>query len=279
MAFERNQGLANYLKDIKNYSLLTAEQEKELTIRYQRGGDKAARNQLVAANLRLVVMAAKHYTAKSSLSFEDLIQEGNLGLVRAIDTYDVTTGWRFSTYAMHWIKQAISRAILNQSKVIRIPAHMVDLKSKYTKAQSELFTALGREATAAEIADFMKIETKKVKEVAELIKDPLSLSTSLNDEDDGTLEDLVADTSIQDPDAAMDNARLAETFTQLLETLTDRERAVIIARFGLNGTKPQTLEEVGKSFNLSKERIRQLEQTALHKLRNPRRLTALKAYL
>ena len=191
MAFEKNTGLQAYLRQIKEIPLLSAEEEKALAIRYLRG-DKEAKSKLVAANLRLVVMAAKRYIGRSPLTFEDLIQEGNIGLMRAVDTFDPERGWRFSTYAMHWIKQAISRAILNQSKTIRIPVHMIELKTKYSKAQSELFLELGREATTEEIAQYLKLDIKKVIEIETMVKDPVSLNNALNDEDDGTLEDLVA---------------------------------------------------------------------------------------
>lgn len=278
MAFEKNTGLQAYLKQIKEIPLLSATEEKELAIRFLQG-DKSAKNKLVSANLRLVVMAAKHYIGRSPLTFEDLIQEGNIGLMRAVDTFDPERGWRFSTYAMHWIKQAISRAILNQSKTIRIPVHMVELKTKYNKAQSELFIELGREATTEEIAKHLNLDIKKVVEVENMVKDPVSLNNTLNDEDDGTLEDLVADTSAEDPNEAIDNELLSKQLHALLDTLTSRERSIIIARYGLNSQRPKTLEELGQEYNLSKERIRQIEQQALRKFRNPNRANLLKAYL
>ena len=278
MAFEKNTGLQAYLRQIKEIPLLSAEEEKALAIRYLQG-DKEAKNRLVAANLRLVVMAAKRYIGRSPLTFEDLIQEGNIGLMRAVDTFDPERGWRFSTYAMHWIKQAISRAILNQSKTIRIPVHMIELKTKYSKAQSELFFELGREATAEEIAKYLKLDIKKVIEVENMVKDPVSLNNALNDEDDGTLEDLVADTSAEDPNDKLDNELLAKQIHTLLSTLNSRERDIIIARYGLNSQRPKTLEELGQEYNLSKERIRQIEQQALRKFRNPNRANLLKSYL
>lgn len=278
MAFENNSGIQSYLKEIKTIPLLTAEQEKDLATKYL-NGDKSARNKLVSANLRLVVMAAKQYVGKSALGFEDLIQEGNIGLMRAVETFDPTRGWRFSTYAMYWIKQAISRAIMTQSKTIRIPAHMVELKNKYAKAQTELSFQLGREANSEEIARHMKIDTTKVKELERMIKEPVSLHSALSTEDDGTLEDIVADTSIVDPNDKLDNELLTRQLNSLLETLTNREREIIIARYGLNSQRPKTLEELGKEYNLSKERIRQIEQQALTKFRNPVRANALKAYL
>ena len=278
MAFEKNTGLQAYLRQIKEIPLLSAEEEKALAIRYLQG-DKEAKSKLVAANLRLVVMAAKRYIGRSPLTFEDLIQEGNIGLMRAVDTFDPERGWRFSTYAMHWIKQAISRAILNQSKTIRIPVHMIELKTKYSKAQSELFFELGREATAEEIAKYLKLDIKKVIEVENMVKDPVSLNNALNDEDDGTLEDLVADTSAEDPNDKLDNELLAKQIHSLLNTLNSREKDIIIARYGLNSQRPKTLEELGQEYNLSKERIRQIEQQALRKFRNPNRANLLKSYL
>ena len=278
MAFEKNTGLQAYLRQIKEIPLLSAEEEKALAIRYLQG-DKEAKSKLVAANLRLVVMAAKRYIGRSPLTFEDLIQEGNIGLMRAVDTFDPERGWRFSTYAMHWIKQAISRAILNQSKTIRIPVHMIELKTKYSKSQSELFFEIGREATAEEIAKYLKLDIKKVIEVENMVKDPVSLNNALNDEDDGTLEDLVADTSAEDPNDKLDNELLAKQIHSLLNTLNSREKDIIIARYGLNSQRPKTLEELGQEYNLSKERIRQIEQQALRKFRNPNRANLLKSYL
>ena len=278
MAFERNSGLQLYLKQIKDIPLLTAEEEKQLALAFKRG-DVNAKAKLVAANLRLVVMSAKHYIGRSALTFEDLIQEGNIGLMRAVDTFDPELGWRFSTYAMHWIKQAMSRAVLNQSKIVRIPVHMVELKTKYNKAQNDLYDKFGREATSEEVAQYLNINIKKVKEVEEIIKEPISLNTTLSEDDDNTLEDLIADTSLTDPDEIIDNVLLSKQIDALLETLSPREKSIVIARYGLNSQRPKTLEELGKEYNLSKERIRQIEQQALRKFRNPNRANLLKAYL
>lgn len=276
---ENINGLQVYLKQIKETPLLTADEEKELAIRYQRGGDKSAKSKLVSSNLRLVVMAAKHYSARTSISFEDLIQEGNFGLMRAVDTFNPELGWRFSTYAMNWIKQAISRAILNSSRTIRIPIHMLELQSKYNKAQRELANRLQREPSSEEIAKYLNIDIKKIKEVEELVKEPISLSTSLNDEDDGTVEDLVADPNADRPDDRIDNALLAKALNELLDSLGGREKEIIIARYGLNGGKAKTLDQLGTEYGLTKERIRQIEQSALHKLRNPRRSENLRAFV
>lgn len=266
------------MKQIKEISLLTKEQEVDLAIKFQ-AGDKKAKDKLVTANLRLVVMAAKRYSTHTALSFDDLIQEGNIGLMRAVDTFDPTKGWRFSTYAMYWIKQAISRAVLNNSRAIRIPIHMLELKNKYSKAQKELFETLQREPTTEEIAKQLSLKVEKVKELETLIKDPVSLNTVLNDEDDGTLEDLIADPKQDRPDDRLDNELRAKAINKVLDTLDEREKNIIIARYGLNGAKAKTLEELGAEYKLTKERIRQIEQNALHKLRNPRRLASLRVHL
>lgn len=275
---ENINGLQTYLKQIREISLLTPEEEIELAKRVAEGS-KEARNKMITANLRLVIMAAKHYTTRTSIAFEDLVQEGNSGLMYAVEKFNPELGYRFSTYAMYWIKQAISRAILNTAKTIRIPIHMLELKTKYNKAQSDFFEKNNRDATIAEMAKILGISAKKVKEVAELIQDPISLSTSLNDEDDGTVEDLVADENADRPDDRLDNEYLAKALANLLGTLDKREEDVIIARYGLNQTTPKTLEQIGKEYGLSKERIRQIEQAALRKLRNPVRANTLKAYL
>ena len=275
---EQINGFQTYLKQIKEIPLLTAEEEKELTIAYQQG-DKSAKTKLVGANLRLVVMAAKHYSTHTSVAFEDLVQEGNIGLMRAVDTFNPSLGWRFSTYAMPWIKQSISRAILNQSRTIRIPIHILELQSKYNKAQREFFYKHGRDASTAEIASVLGVEVKKIKEIEELIKEPISLSTSLNDEDDGTVEDLVADPNADRPDDRLDNEILSKALNELLNSLGGREKEIIIARYGLNGGKAKTLDQLGTEYGLTKERIRQIEQSALHKLRNPRRSENLRAFV
>lgn len=275
---ENVNGLQVYLKQIKSIPLLTAEEEKTLALKYQ-AGDSYAKERLVSANLRLVVMAARRYSGHTSLSFDDLIQEGNMGLIRAVETFDPSQGWRFSTYAMYWIKQCISRTILNNSRTIRIPVHMLELKSKYSKARQELELQLKKEPTSEQIASYLKVDIKKIKEVENLVKDPVSLNTAINDEDDATLEDLVADPNEENPDDNIDNMLRAKAINLVLETLDSREKNVIIARFGLNGVKAKTLEEVGAEYKLTKERIRQIENTALHKLRNPRRLEALRAHL
>lgn len=273
-----NTGLQMYLQQIRNIPLLDVETEQKLA-RMAQAGSEDAKNQLVAANLRLVILAVKHYSQNTSLSFDDLVQEGNMGLIRATQDFNPDLGWRFATYAMHWIKQSISRAILNNSRTIRIPVNVLELQSKYKKAQNTLREALNREATAEEIANFLKVDIKKIKSIESLIKDPVSLNASLNDEDDGTIEDLVADPNSIRPEEKIDNEILANAINNILPTLEKREQEIIIARFGLNKTKPKTLDQLGAEYGVTKERIRQIEQKALIKLRNPRRADLLKPHL
>ena len=276
MAKQVNVGLQSYLKQIKNIPLLTPEREKELAIRAI-NGDIQARNELVSANLRLVVMAAKKYNQNTSLSFEDLIQEGNDGLMRAVKDFKPELGYRFTTYAMYWIKQAISRAILNHSRTIRLPVNIIELQSKYKKAVDTLRIKLNREATDEEVAEYLDVPVKKIKELQEL-KEPVSIHTALNDENDGTLEDIIADPKAENIEKNIDNELLAKTINSLLPTLEQREQEIIIARFGLNGSKVKTLDQLGEEYGVTKERIRQIEQKALVKLRNPRRAEMLRPY-
>jgi RNA polymerase primary sigma factor len=277
MAKKINVGLQNYLKQIREIPLLTVEQERELARRAQ-AGDMKAKNQLVSANLRLVVMAAKQYNQNTSLSFEDLIQEGNTGLMRATEDFNPDLGYRFSTYAMHWIKQAISKAIANNSRTIRIPVHILELQSKYRKAEEKLRVALGRKPTEEELSKELDLAVSKVKEIQSVIKDPISIHTQLNDENDGTIEDLIADPHSEDFDKNYDNKLLSNVINSILDTLDTREQEIIIARFGLNGAKVKTLDQLGEEYGVTKERIRQIEQKALVKLRNPRRAEMLKPY-
>lgn len=272
-----DNGLQFYLKQIREIPLLTKEQERVLA-EQALAGNENARNRLVSANLRLVIMAAKHYTQNTSLSFEDLVQEGNMGLIRATQDFNPALGFRFGTYAMHWIKQAISRAILNNSRTIRLPIHILELQTKYKRAQNELRDTLGRVATAEEIAKHLGVDIKKIEEIEKLIKDPVSLNASLNDEDDGTVEDLVADENVVNPEENLDNQYLAKALAQLLPTLDNREQEVIVARYGLNNTTPKTLDQLGAEYGVTKERIRQIEQKALRKLRNPARADLLRPH-
>ena len=278
MAKQTNTGLQMYLKQIRDIPLLSAEDERKLA-EMALAGNESARNKLVSANLRLVIMAVKHYTQNTTLSFEDLVQEGNMGLIRATQDYKPELGWRFSTYAMYWIKQSISRAVLNNSRTIRLPIHILELQSKYKKASGLLRERLGRDATTEEIAEYLEVTVEKIKEIENLVKDPVSLNASLNDEDDGTVEDLVADPNAIKPEEKLDNEYLAKAIASLLPSLDDREQEIIIARFGLNKTKPKTLDQLGEEYGVTKERIRQIEQKALKKLRHPTRAGLLKAHL
>lgn len=271
-------GLQMYLKQIKEIPLLSKEEEKRLA-EMALAGNESARDKLVSSNLRLVIMAARHYNQNTSLSFEDLVQEGNMGLIRATQDFNPELGWRFSTYAMYWIKQAISRAILNQSRTIRLPIHILELQSKYKKAQNYFKIQFERPGTSQEIADYLGVDVKKIEEIENIVKDPVSLSTSLNDEDDGTIEDLVADPNTVNPDTKLDNDFLSKAIETVLVALDEREQQIIIARYGLYKTKPKTLDQLGAEYGVSKERIRQIEQKALKKLRNPARASVLKPHL
>lgn len=271
-------GLQMYLKQIKEIPLLSKEEEKKLA-EMALAGNESARDKLVSSNLRLVIMAARHYNQNTSLSFEDLVQEGNMGLIRATQDFNPDLGWRFSTYAMYWIKQAISRAILNQSRTIRLPIHILELQSKYKKAQNYFKIQFERPGTSQEIADYLGVDIKKIEEIENIVKDPVSLSTSLNDEDDGTIEDLVADPNSVNPDTKLDNDFLSKAIETVLVALDEREQQIIIARYGLYKTKPKTLDQLGAEYGVSKERIRQIEQKALKKLRNPARASVLKPHL
>lgn len=277
-AYASGNILKMYMKEIGNKALLSAEEEIELCSKAQKG-DAAARNKMVESNLRLVVMIAKQYIGKSKLSFNDLIQEGNLGLFKAIEKFDVERGCRFSTCAVPWIRHSITIAMLNFGRTIRVPVHMVNRYSKYTKTYEELLTTLGREPETEEIAKAMGLSVKNVKEIEALVKDPISLNAQFNDEDDSTLEEVVADTSIEDPNISLDNELLRKAIDKVMFTLTDREKEVITYRFGLGGTTPLTLEQLGDKYSLSKERVRQIEQKALTKLRNPIRADELRPHL
>ena len=277
MAKQVNIGLQNYLKQIREIPLLTPEQEKDLAIRAQ-SGDKKAKDQLVSANLRLVVIAAKKYNQNTSLSFEDLVQEGNAGLIRATEDFNPELGFRFSTYAMNWIKQSISKAIANHSRTIRLPIHIIELQSKYKKAEEKLRVKLGRFATEQELATEMNLSVEKIKEIQSIVKDPISIHTQLNDENDGTIEDLIADPNSENFDKGFDNKLLSNVINTILTTLEQREQEIIIARFGLNGAQVKTLEQLGQEYGVTKERIRQIEQKALVKFRNPKRAEMLKPY-
>ncbi len=259
-----------YLKDIGKVPLLTNEEEKEIAKRVMQG-DEYAKKQLCEANLRLVVSVAKKYVGKTSMSFLDLIQEGNMGLLRAVDKFDYTKGFKFSTYATWWIRQAITRAMADQSRTIRIPVHMVETINKYVKVSRMLMQKLGREPTIEEIAKEMDLSVAKVMEIQRTAQDPISLETPMGEEDDGKMADVIVDESAKSPIESATQTLLREQLLAVIDTLTPREQEVIRQRYGLLDGKQKTLEEVGREFSVTRERIRQIEAKALRKLKNPNR--------
>jgi RNA polymerase primary sigma factor len=266
-----------YLKEIGKVPLLTWEEESHLAILME-GGDENAKKRLVSSNLRLVVSIAKRYVGRG-MHFLDLIQEGNLGLIKAVEKFDYRKGFKFSTYATWWIRQAITRAIADQARTIRIPVHMVETINKLLRVSKQLLQDLGREPTADEIAKEMQMTTDKVREIMKLSQDPVSLETPIGEEEDSHIGDFIADHDLPAPDSAAASVLLKEQLMNVLDTLTDRERKVLILRFGLDDGKARTLEEVGREFNVTRERIRQIEAKALRKLRHPGRSKKLKDYL
>jgi len=265
-----------YLKEIGSYPLLSVSEEIELAKKIEEG-DAHAKQILAESNLRLVVSIAKRYVGRG-LSFLDLIQEGNLGLIKAVDKFDYSKGYKFSTYATWWIRQAITRSIADQSRTIRIPVHMSEVINKTYRVSRNLLQELGREPSEQEIADAMKLPIEKVREILKVSADPISLDTPIGEEDDSHLGDFIKDDSIMGPEEAASYAVLQDQISKLLETLTDREQRVLILRFGLQDGRTRTLEEVGKEFNVTRERIRQIEAKALRKLRHPSRARMLKGY-
>ena len=259
-----------YLKDIGKVPLLSAEEEKEYAKRAMQG-DQYAKSVLSEANLRLVVSVAKRYVGKTSMSFLDLIQEGNMGLLRAVDKFDYTKGFKFSTYATWWIRQAITRAMADQSRTIRIPVHMVETINKYIKVVRALMQKLGREPTIEEIAKEMDLSVAKVMEIQRTAQDPISLETPMGEEDDGKMADVIVDESAKSPIESATQSLLREQLLAVIDTLTPREQEVIRQRYGLLDGKQKTLEEVGREFSVTRERIRQIEAKALRKLKHPNR--------
>ena len=266
-----------YLKEIGKIPLLKPHEEVELARRMHEG-DELAKQRLVEANLRLVVSIAKRYVGRGML-FLDLIQEGNLGLIKAVEKFDYVKGFKFSTYATWWIRQAITRAIADQARTIRIPVHMVETINKVKKANSQLLHQNGREATPDEIAEFLEMPVDKVREILRVAQEPVSLETPIGEEEDSHLGDFIPDDDALAPADAASMSLLKEQLADVLKTLTPREAKVLSLRFGLDDGNPKTLEEVGKVFNVTRERIRQIEAKALRKLRHPSRSKKLKDFL
>jgi RNA polymerase primary sigma factor len=266
-----------YLKEIGTVSLLTAEEELSLAKR-KTEGDPIAKEKLIEANLRLVVSIAKRYTGRG-MSFLDLVQEGNLGLIKGVEKFDYTKGYKLSTYATWWIRQSVTRALADHARTIRVPVHMVETINRMSKMQRKLTLELGYEPSTKELAEALDMSEEKVLEIMQIAREPASLETPIGEEDDSNLGDFVADNNTVTPEANIESVMLREHIDVLLKDLKDREREVIILRFGLRDGHPRTLEEVGKIFNVTRERIRQIEAKALRKLRNPVRSKKIRDFL
>lgn len=266
-----------YLKEIGRVPLLSGDEEVDLAIRIQKG-DEIAKQELAEANLRLVVSIAKRYVGRG-MQFLDLIQEGNMGLMKAVEKFDHTKGFKFSTYATWWIRQAITRAIADQARTIRIPVHMVETINKLVRVQRQLLQDLGREPTPEEMGAEMDLSTEKVREILKIAQEPVSLETPIGEEDDSHLGDFIEDEAAMSPEMFTSSALLREQLEDVLDTLTDREENVLRLRFGLDDGNIRTLEQVGKVFGVTRERIRQIEAKALRKLRHPSRSNQLKDFL
>ena len=266
-----------YLKEIGKVPLLSAEEEIELAKRME-NGDQEAKKRLAEANLRLVVSIAKRYVGRGML-FLDLIQEGNLGLIKAVEKFDYRKGYKFSTYATWWIRQAITRAIADQARTIRIPVHMVETINKLIRVSRQLLQELGREPTPEEISEEMGMPVDRVREILKISQEPVSLETPIGEEEDSHLGDFIQDDNVPVPAEAASFTLLREQLVEVLGTLTEREQKVLRLRFGLDDGRARTLEEVGKEFNVTRERIRQIEAKALRKLRHPSRSKKLKDFL
>ena len=272
-----NDPVRMYLKEIGQIKLLSMDEELELADRII-AGDEEAKNILAEANLRLVVSIAKRYVGRGML-FLDLIQEGNIGLMKAVDKFDVTKGYKFSTYATWWIRQAITRAIADQARTIRVPVHMVETINKLARIQRQLTLELNREPTEEELAEKMNISVDKIKDIYKISQEPVSLETPIGEEDDSHLGDFIKDERNVSPEEYATNEMLKDEIAEVLSTLTEREEKVIRLRFGLEDGKSRTLEEVGQMFGVTRERIRQIEAKALRKLRHPSRSRKLKDYM
>lgn len=272
-----NDPVRMYLKEIGRVDLLSAKEEIELAQRIEEGDEEAERR-LAEANLRLVVSIAKRYVGRGML-FLDLIQEGNMGLIKAVEKFDYQKGYKFSTYATWWIRQAITRAIADQARTIRIPVHMVETINKLIRVQRQLLQDLGREPTPEEISEEMDLTPDKVREILKISQEPVSLETPIGEEDDSHLGDFIEDQEVEAPSDAAAYELLKEQLEDVLDTLTDREENVLRLRFGLDDGRTRTLEEVGRVFGVTRERIRQIEAKALRKLRHPSRSKPLKDFL
>lgn len=275
---EAINGLQAYLRSIGNYELLDAETELELFKKYKEENDIAAKEQLINSNLKLVVYVAKKYKG-TDLGLLDLIQEGNFGLIAAIDKFDYTLGYKFSTYATYWIKQAISRAIVNKNRPIRLPAHIVEKYNKIKKAEKDLLQEKQIGVSVEAIAAHLQWEVQEVQDIYDKVQTCVSLDTPIGDDGEDTLGDFIEDSHFESPSAAAVKKDLKHSLMKVMDSLEEREKKVLIYRYGLEDEEPKTLEEIGVLFNLSRERIRQIEEKALRKLRNPIRSEQLKIYL
>ena len=275
--FATEDSVRMYLKEIGTIPLLSAEEEMNLAERKEQG-DERARRRLAEANLRLVVSIAKKYIGRG-MHLQDLIQEGNLGLLKAVEKFDYRKGYKFSTYATWWIRQSITRAIADQARTIRIPVHMVETINRVNRMERQLLQELGREPSIDEIAARMKMPVRRVEEIMKIAQEPVSMETPIGEEEDSHLGDFLEDDKTLQPEDAAASSFLHEQLMEVMQTLTDRERKVLILRYGLNGEVPKTLEEVGKIFNVTRERIRQIEAKAIRKLHHPNRSRKLYDYL
>ena len=266
-----------YLKEIGTVPLLSADEELRLAKRKAEGDDNA-KERLIEANLRLVVSIAKRYTGRG-MSFLDLVQEGNLGMIKGVEKFDYTKGYKLSTYATWWIRQSVTRALADQARTIRVPVHMVETINKMSKMQRKLTLELGYEPSVAELSEALEMSEDKVMEIMQIAREPASLETPIGEEDDSNLGDFVADSNVVTPEGNVESVMLREHIDALLGDLKERERQVIVLRFGLEDGHPRTLEEVGKEFNVTRERIRQIEAKALRKLRNPVRSKRIRDFL
>ncbi|MBR6632730.1 MAG: RNA polymerase sigma factor RpoD [Clostridia bacterium] len=265
-----------YLKDIGKIKLLSAEEEIELAKKITEG-DISARNVLVEANLRLVVSIAKRYIGRG-MGLLDLIQEGNSGLIKAVEKFDYTKGYKFSTYATWWIRQAITRALADQSRTIRIPVHMVETMHRIQRCSRQILQEKGREATVEEISELSGMSIDKVREIMQIAQEPISIDSPVGEDEESSIGEFIADETSPEPDEIVGKTMLREQISEVLKTLTEREENVIRMRFGLDDGVPRTLEEVGKAFNITRERIRQIEAKALRKLRHPTRISKFKGF-